>query len=60
MITVKFVIIFGNNNPVFRTKKITLMAMVNRPIKSQDQIQVQESQPQMDQNQILKVQNRAP
>ena len=36
------------------------MAMVNRPIKSQDQIQVQESQHQMDQNQILKVQNQAP
>ena len=36
------------------------MAMVNRPIKNLDQIQVQESQHQMDQNQILKVQNRAP
>ena len=33
------------------------MAMVNRPIKNLDQIQVQESQHQMDQNQILKVQN---
>jgi len=36
--------------------------MVNRPIKNLDQIQVQESQHQMDQNQIRKVQNqiRAP
>ena len=38
------------------------MAMVNQPIKNLDQIQVQESQHQMDQNQIRKVQNqlRAP
>ena len=34
--------------------------MVNQPIKNLDQIQVHESQPQMDQNQILKVQNQVP
>ena len=36
------------------------MAMVNQPIKNLGLIQVQESQPQMVQNQILKVQNQAP
>ena len=34
--------------------------MANQPIKNLDQIQVQESQLQMDQNRILKVQNQVP